>query len=63
MPRRARASAGAVARSLPSKLIFPLFTRSAPMMLRSRVVLPTPFRPIKQVQEPSGTSNCMFQRI
>jgi hypothetical protein len=56
MPLRARISARLLAMSLPMKPILPERIGSAPITLLSSVVLPTPFRPIKQTHEPSGTS-------
>jgi hypothetical protein len=63
MPLRARISGRVGAISEPMKLILPLRTGSAPITLLSRVVLPTPFRPIKQTHDPSGTLRSMSHSV
>src|SRR5262245_33871740 len=63
MPRAIRSSARLPVRSAPSKAILPERTGSRPMIVLSRVVLPTPLRPIRHTTPPAGTSSDTSQRI
>src|SRR6476646_8993187 len=63
MPARARTSGLARVRSRPPKATSPARGRSSPMPLLSRVVLPTPLRPIRQTSSPARTSRLTSRRI
>src|SRR5512144_2848951 len=57
MPRDMRSSVRRLARSAPSKAMRPERTGKSPMMLLSRVVFPTPLRPMRHTTPPAGTSS------
>src|SRR6202035_2636541 len=57
MPHDARSSGRRPPRSVPSKAMRPERAGSSPMIDLSRVVLPTPFRTIRQTMLPSDTSS------
>src|SRR5437588_12109017 len=63
MPARARTSGLARVKSRPSNSMRPARGRSRPMMLLSSVVLPTPFRPIRQTTCDGPTSRSTSRRI
>ena len=54
MPRRARSKVGIRVMSAPSHLMLPRVTGCAPVTARSRLVLPTPLRPSRQVTSPTA---------
>src|SRR5262245_31403244 len=63
MPARARTSGRVRVRSLPSKRMRPERGWSKPMMLLSRVVFPTPLRPMRQTTSPADTCMSTWRRI
>src|SRR4051812_49124644 len=56
MPSRTRSSGRSRVTSLPSNVTVPPVVGSTPMTVLSRVVLPTPLRPITHIRRPSPTS-------
>src|SRR6185369_208157 len=56
MPARARRSGDHVVMSAPSNVTRPPRTGKSPIVVLSRVVLPTPLRPIRQTSSPARTS-------
>src|SRR5258705_745725 len=57
MPQAIRSSGRRPVRSAPSNTMRPERTGSRPMMVFSSVVFPTPFRPMRQITPPAGTSS------
>src|SRR5215208_2341247 len=55
MPRRGTSCAAHLAKSKPSNSRVPALFRASPMMVRSRVVLPSPFLPSRAAQSPRFT--------
>src|SRR4029434_9397712 len=63
MPRRARSCVATLARSRPSRRTEPRPGFRSPMTDFMTVVLPAPFRPMRPVMEPAGTSSDTSRRI
>src|SRR5580765_7517249 len=57
MPQVIRSSGRRPVRSVPSNTMRPERIGSRPMMVFSSVVFPTPFRPMRQITPPAGTSS------
>src|SRR6185295_1757716 len=57
MPQVIRSSGRRPVRSVPSNTMRPDRDGSRPMMVFSSVVFPTPFRPMRQITPPAGTSS------
>jgi hypothetical protein len=63
MPALARASGADFVISAGPNLMLPERDFKIPITVFSSVVLPTPFRPIKQVHDPSGISRSRSQSV